>query len=321
MSANSKFMFWILPIAGILFMSYILPHLPQEFFVGTAYAAYGIEQGYSSYPEFVYNTFLPQSEQTSAQPVQKLTNTPAVTISHNKTQTYNPDYTKIAITNETSLSIDILKEMQNYTPPVKKTDAPQILIVHTHATESFSGTDNRTTDCTKNMVAIGQRLAEKLSGYGFSVLHDKTLHDYPNYNGSYVASAQTVEQTLSKYPSIEIVLDLHRDGIAMPDGTKVPVLSVQNGTRVAQMMLVVGTNTNLEHANWKENLKFAVGLYAATEQLFPGVMRPLNIRKERFNQQLSSKSLIVEIGSNGNTLQEAQNAADVLAEAIHTYIR
>ncbi len=320
MFASSKFVFRVLPIVGILFMSYILPRCPQEFFVGTAYAAYGIEQGYNSYPEFVYNTFMPKSEKTSVQPVQK-TETPALTVSHSNTPVYTPDYAAIAVTNETSISIDIPNEMQNYTPPAKKTTAPQILIVHTHATESFSGTDNRTTDCTKNMVSVGQHLAEKLTDYGFSVLHDKTLHDHPNYNGSYVASAQTIEQYLKKYPSIEIVLDLHRDGIAMPDGTKVPVLSVQKGVKVAQMMLVVGTNTNLEHTDWKENLKFAAGLYAAVEQNFPGVMRPLNIRKERFNQQLSPRSVIVEIGSNGNTLQEAKNAAEVLAEAIYTYIR
>lgn len=307
---------------GVICIGYILPFCPAGFSLGTAYAAYAVQQGHTSYPEFVYHTF------TNSEPSKPET----VTVSAGTHQRKEPDTIKapstvpldisaVDLKNETGLTLSLSEEMENYSPPNKNAENPQILILHTHATESFAGTDNRTTDCTQNMVAVGEFLAQKLNEYGFYVLHDKTLHDYPNYNGSYVASSKTAEWYLKEYPSLEIVLDLHRDGISLTDGTKIPVHATHQGSRIAQMMLVVGSDTNLEHPAWKENLKFATGLHATVEALCPGAMRPLNIRKERFNQQLSPNAVIVEMGSNGNTLEEVLGSARLLAEALFTYIK
>ena len=303
---------------GIAFLSYLLPFCPPELCLGTTYAAYALEQGHSSYPAFVYHTLKTASVQKKETtdplpqkaPVFTTTNTPEVT---------DLNISDVSFRNETEYPLDFITEA--YAPPAKKTEKPQILIVHTHATESYAGTDNRSTDTELNMVSIGNVLAEALTKHGFAVIHDKTLHDYPNYNGSYANASKTISSYLKNYPSIEIVLDLHRDGITLQDGTKIPLSVTANNQTFAKMMLVVGTDTNLEHPEWRGNANFATGIHAAAEAICPGIMRPVCIRKERFNQQLSPCSVIIEIGTNGNTREEAERSALILANAFSVYIK
>ena len=201
---------------------------------------------------------------------------------------------------------------------------PQILIIHTHTTESYNNVYNssdRDLDESKNVVAVGDTMAEIFEKNGIPVYHDKTVHDYPSYNGAYQRAAITIRNDLEAYPSIKVVLDIHRDGITKEDGTKVKLLTSIDGKDTAQAMLVVGTNTNLTHENWQENFKFAVKIQAKAIEMYPTLMRQINLRKERFNEQMTTGSLIIEIGTNGNTLPEALESGKDVAEVISAVLK
>ena len=152
---------------------------------------------------------------------------------------------------------------------------------------------------------------------GIGVIHDKTLCDYPKYNSSYVKSLEVIENNLLKYPNIEFVFDIHRDAIASQDGTPTKLVCTVNGKSTAQAMIVCGTDAmGLENPNWQENLILALKIQKNLEAVCPGLMRPINLRKERFNMHKTKGSLLFEVGTHGNTLEEALNGAKLLAEGI-----
>ena len=197
---------------------------------------------------------------------------------------------------------------------------PEILIIHTHATEAYTQTDQdmyaesdpyRTTDDGHNVLRIGDEMAAAFAQAGLNVLHDRTLHDYPNYNGAYARSKQTVEEYLAAYPSISIVLDVHRDAMVGEDETIYKPVADQNALAdCAQVMLVVGTDqSGVDHPGWQNNLSLAMALERAMNEQAPTLARPINLRTSAFNQQLSPGSLLIEVGSHGNTLQESITAA------------
>lgn len=200
-----------------------------------------------------------------------------------------------------------------------KGEEPTVLIVHTHASESYTNTEGysesseyRTLDEAYNMVSIGAYLAQLLEAEGIHVVHDRTLHDYPSYNGSYEQSRNSVKSYLEMYPSITLVLDLHRD--AMVDGMGNQIgYTVDTGQQpAAKLMLVVGAWND----NWQENMALAGKLHSQLEKLCPEICRPICLRSSRFNQDLSAGSLLIEVGAAGNTRQEALRSAEILAEAI-----
>lgn len=203
---------------------------------------------------------------------------------------------------------------------------PTVLIIHTHASESYTKqagqnyaetTEFRTLNTAYNMVALGDKLAALLEQAGIRVIHDRTLHDYPSYNSAYTNSRQAAQSFLSRYPSIQVVLDLHRDAALNSDGSQyAPTLTV-NGETVAQLMLVVGSDASgMLHPRWKENLAAAVKLQALLERQAPGITRPTILRAQRYNHDLSDGAMIVEIGTAGNSLQQAMAAVPYLAEAL-----
>ena len=196
-------------------------------------------------------------------------------------------------------------------------DEPTVLIIHTHATESYEGTEGyHSREPSENMVGIGAQIARVLEEGGIRVLHDTTLHDDPHYNTAYSAARATVQRYLAQYPSIRMVLDIHRDASADDDSQMVTSATV-GGQKCAQLMMVVGTDAGGNtHPNWQENLALALKLTAVLEQENPGICRPINLRSERFNMDLTAGSLLVEVGAAGNTRQEALIAADALAQAI-----
>jgi len=203
--------------------------------------------------------------------------------------------------------------------------APQVLIVHTHTTESYTPSPSynytptetdRTLDSRFNMVAVGEVIYEKLTQKGINVIHDKTVHDYPSYNASYQSAEATIRKNLNANSGIKVVLDVHRDGITREDGTKVKVAGEINGEKVAQCMFVIGSNALLTHDNWQENLKLACKIQKKANEMYPGLMRPIILREERFNQQISKGCVIIEVGSNGNTLEEAVLGGKYIAEVI-----
>ena len=205
-------------------------------------------------------------------------------------------------------------------------DEPTVLIYHTHAMESYTpqtGEDYteevpfRTADLDYNMVSIGTRLAELLENAGISVLHDTTLHDAASYNGSYASSRETVEKYLAQYPSIRLVLDIHRDAAEDGSGHQVATTAETAQGDTARLMLVLGSEAGgLYNPNWQENYALAVKLQAVLEQESPGLCRELHLTDQRYNQDLSPGALLIEVGAAGNSHDEALRAMTPLAEAI-----
>lgn len=199
---------------------------------------------------------------------------------------------------------------------------PEVLIVHTHTTECYvgdemSGESERTTNETYNMCALGEIVSETLESYGIQTVHDKTIHDYPSYQGSYTRALETINKNMKQYPSIKIILDIHRDAYIYSDGSKLKVTAEIDGKNAAQVMLVLGTDSmGLNHPNWRSNLTLAAKIQNAAEIMYPGLMRSVNLRRERFNMHITTGSLLLEIGSNGNTLSEAKLSAEYIANAI-----
>ena len=198
-------------------------------------------------------------------------------------------------------------------------EEPTVLILHTHTTESYTktGQDYRETASWRtlaedyNMLSVGQLVVQVLAEYGIPAIQDRSLHDYPSYNGSYTDARKSIREYLEDYPSIALVLDLHRDASEGSGGQLRTAASVE-GQTAAQLMLVLGTN----HEDYEENLSLALKLHAQLESQCPGITRPLQLRAARFNQDLSPGALLVEVGAAGNTHAEALLAARELAKAV-----
>lgn len=248
----------------------------------------------------------------------------------NAGQNANSDSNSVKIGNQTSYGVDVAELLAEPLNLDMTADGPKVLIVHTHATEAYSpegarrynsGDSERSTDTNKNVVAVGDETARILSERGIETLHDTALHDHPSFNGAYADALNSIEQYLSEYPSIQIVLDLHRDSIVYGDGTKAKLITKIDGRNAAQLMFVVGTNEKgLTHPEWRENLKFAVKLQDAIDKKYPNLMRHIDLRKERFNGHATRGSLIIEMGSSGNSLSEAMYAMQCASEVIADFL-
>ncbi len=204
---------------------------------------------------------------------------------------------------------------------------PQVLIYHTHATETYmpydagyfnDGDTRREADNPHNVRAVGDALAAALTAAGVTVLHDTTLHDSPSYRGAYDRSAATMEQALREHPSIKVTLDIHRDGLMVNSTDKLKPTVTINGQKAAQLMVVCGVLTTdaLPHPNWRQNLCFAARLQKTLDDSYEGLARPLSLVSARYNQYLSPGSLLIEMGSEGNTTAEAAYTAQLLAETL-----
>ena len=210
-------------------------------------------------------------------------------------------------------------------------DEPQVLIVHTHSSESYTPDEthyyvpddnDRTLDTRYNVSAVGDRIEEVLERAGISVIHDRSINDYPSYSGSYTRMLDAIELYLAEYPSIQVVLDVHRDAIYTDDGSRRAVSTVVGDRSAAQLMLVVGTDEGgLAHESWEQNLSFAMAIQKTADWYYPGLMRPINLRSSRFNQHVSSGALIVEVGSSGNTLGEALYSGALFANILVDTLR
>lgn len=216
-------------------------------------------------------------------------------------------------------------------PPSFLKEDFSVLIVHTHTTESYTPSEkynytqtdtDRTRDKNYNMVAVGKEIEEILTSKGIKVYHDTTINDYPSYSGSYNKSAKAIENHIKTDKNIKIVLDVHRDAIVGKDGEKIKYTTTINGESTAKIMFVVGSNlSGLTHDNWAENMSFAVQLQRHTLSLYPDLCRPINFRSQRFNQQLAPGGIIVEVGTNANTLDEAILGARCFSISLADFIQ
>lgn len=235
------------------------------------------------------------------------------------------DFSGELYTRRTELEPDISALLGEELCQTLPAEGPQILIYHTHGSEAYTPSEGweytptdeyRTTESARNMIRVGEELKAVLEARGFRVLHDTTLCDYPSYNGSYSRSELVVQRYLQEYPSLAVVLDVHRDAIG--EGKEaVPTLTERDGERMAQVMLLTGTGEiGLEHPRWRENFKLALRLQGAMNAAHPGLARPIELVPERYNQQYTTGSLLLEVGSTGNTLPEALSAVREFGESL-----
>ncbi len=236
---------------------------------------------------------------------------------------------EITIKNSTNYTIDIEKQLSKSLPfEITDTSQPQVLIVHTHASEAFLQEDvgyyyedytSRSLDDNLNIISVGEVLTNSLNDRGIGTLQSLVHHDSPTYNGSYDRSEKTINEYLEKYPSIKVVIDLHRDAIGYggEDGKYKPTFVV-DGKKAAQIMVMTGYDPTgaYGYENWEDNLGFALKIQETAEKLYPGMTRPLYFGDFAYNMYINSGSLLVEVGTDANTLEEAQYTGELLGDVL-----
>lgn len=224
--------------------------------------------------------------------------------------------------------LKILKQAPNLSLESGK---PQVLIYHTHSSESYemedrgyyeNGSSARTTDERYNMIRVGDEITAQLEAAGIGVIHDRALYDYPSYSGAYYRSADTVREYLKKYPSIQITLDIHRDAIEQKGGVRVKPTAVIAGKKAAQLMIIAGVDDGtMDFPDWRENMKFASALQQQMENSFPGLTRAAMVCHRRYNMYLTKNSLLIEVGGHANTLSEAVYSGEMIGKSLVEVIK
>lgn len=216
---------------------------------------------------------------------------------------------------------EILPELRS----VSGSDEPQVLIYHTHTSESFLPYGDsydadypiRSSDCSKNMTAVGDAICEGLAARGISSVHDCTVYDYPMFTGAYYRSAERMLELLEEYPSIKIAIDIHRDGILNSDGSVTAPIAEVGGKTAAQFMIITGCDSpETDFPNYMQNFKLACLLQNCAEYAYPGLARPILFDYRNYNQSLFEGDLLIEVGSQGNSLNEALYTGELLGEVI-----
>ncbi len=236
---------------------------------------------------------------------------------------------EVKLSNSTNLKIDT-SMLMNESPSFLKEDFA-VLIIHTHTTESYTPSElypfthsdtYRTQDKNYNMIRIGDKIEEVLTENGIKVYHCEKTNDYPSYNQSYNQSLLEAEKIIKEHSEIKVVLDVHRDAIETTDGEEIKYVSNIDSSQAASLMLVVGSNlSGLTHDNWQDNMSFALNLQNHLNSIYPNLMRPLNFRKQRFNQHLAPGAIILEVGTNRNTLEEALLGAECFAKGLVSFVK
>lgn len=240
----------------------------------------------------------------------------------------NTKYNNVSVNNITGLAIDLKTELSK-APQIKfeSTSKPQVLIVHTHTTESYmmesrnyytKNDATRSTDDTKNITAVGKELKDGLQARGIGVIHATEKHDYPEYTNSYSRAAETINKYLKENPTIKVVIDLHRDAMMDSNKNKTALTAEINGKEAAQVMLVSGcqNGTVTGFPNWRENFRLAIRLQQTMEVKYKGLARPILFTSRKYNQHLTNGSLLIECGTDANTLEQAKYSATLLADCL-----
>lgn len=234
----------------------------------------------------------------------------------------------VKIKNTNSTQIDVSELLRKKADLSVTKNQPSVLIYHTHTTESYQTLDrdfyavgslSRSGDESENMIRVGEAICSELEKAGFVAVHDKTVHD-ARYSGAYERSKKTVSENLKKYPTIQVTLDIHRDAIQETNGTKIKPTATVNGKKAAQVMIISGcqeSGNGIENfPDWRYNLIFAAHLQEKTETLFPGLTRPIFFCPRRYNMNMTRCSLLIEVGSDANTLEEAYFSGKCIGKAL-----
>ena len=238
---------------------------------------------------------------------------------NNKKDTYNKIYNGVKIKNESKYKLT----EEDLKPDIDFKNKEDIVIYHTHTCESYTKTEKytykssgnfRTTDLNYSVARVGEELKKYLDKYDFNVIHNKTYHDYPKYNGSYTRSLETIEKIL-KTSKASLVIDLHRDALGS-NSKYAPSVKI-NGEEAAQIMFVIGTDGGgLKHDEWKKNLKLAIKIQEKANEMYPGLFKPIIVRNSRYNQHVSEGACIIEVGATGNTLEQCLVSMKYLSSVI-----
>lgn len=228
----------------------------------------------------------------------------------------------------TESGVDLEEELQEDPDiEIKRDGTPMVLLYSTHTSESYilddvewyyTDDDFRSTDPDENVVAVAAEAARIIEEAGFGVIHDTTIHDYPAYTGSYSRSMETIQKNLEEYPTVQITVDVHRDAFGEENNTKVKPLAEVNGKDAAQIMILTGCDLSEDpiFPDWQENLHLALRLQQKGETLFPGLFRPLYFCQRNYNMHATHGSLLVEVGTEVNTMDEALYSGRLLGETI-----
>mgnify|MGYP003288898485 CR=1 FL=1 len=233
------------------------------------------------------------------------------------------------INNYTELSESEILSVCSNKPDIKvevsPLNEPQVLIMHTHTTEAYEPTGDgyydadytgRSLSAVNSVVGVGAVIASELAEKGITVIHDGMFFDEPIYSNSYSRSHDRVKEILEEYPSIKVVLDIHRDGIEY-DGVRVAPVTKIKGKEAAQMMIICGCDDGTGILpRYEENLKLAAYLQSSIEEKYPTLTRPMLFDYRYYNQDLTTGSLLIEIGTNGNTAEQAKYTAELIGEEI-----
>lgn len=210
---------------------------------------------------------------------------------------------------------------------IKKNAGYQVLLVHTHTTEGYADKDKdwysksynpRTTDKSESVVAVADEIEKQLNAAGIKTLHVTTYHDYPEYTGAYNRARETIKSYLKKYPSIEMVIDVHRDSMTQEDGTKLKPTTTIDGKKAAQVMIISGCDNDgkLNFSGWRDNLIIATQLQKQMAEDYKGLARPLYFAPFRYNMDLTPNSLLIEFGTDVNTLEEAKYSGKLVGKSL-----
>ncbi len=239
--------------------------------------------------------------------------------------------TEVFIQNLTDFDIDMAALLKNDIPVHLSPKGVQVLIVHTHGSESYTPSEayqfeytenDRTLDTRYNVVRIGDELEEILENNGIETLHIRDIFDSPSYSGSYTRSLEAITQAFKENPSIKVVIDVHRDAMIAKDGTKYKVTADIDGKTAAQLMFVTGTSGGgLVHDNWQKNLTFHGKIQQEMNSRYPGIMRPVVVRDSRFNQHVCPGSMLLEVGTSGNTLDEALYSIQLFGKVLSNMLK
>ena len=271
------------------------------------------------------NTKSSEKEEKSDEDIEEAkTDVKTEVVKTNVPEKYTTEYNGVKIRNETD-NIKLTKEMLK---PDIDLNTKNIIIYHTHTCESYTKTKKytykssgnfRTTDINYSVARVGTELTKYLKHYGYNVIHDTTLYDYPSYSESYDRSLKGVAKLLEKNKNTDILFDIHRDAIG--DSKYAPTVKIGE-EEAAQMMFVIGSNGGgSQHDNWNKNLKFAIKIQEKANEMYPGLFKPIILRDSRYNQQLADGASIIEVGATGNTLEQCLNSMKYLSKVLNEVLK
>ncbi|MCH5188961.1 MAG: stage II sporulation protein P [Oscillospiraceae bacterium] len=232
-------------------------------------------------------------------------------------------------TKNTDINIEAYLKKDIFANINKDKTQPVVLVYHTHSTESYQITENEfysnslvADSETLGIIRVGDALCSTIESYGYKVIHDKTVYD-SSYNGAFDRSREKISDILRANPSIQIVIDLHRDGISRKDGSKVKTVTEIDGKKVAQIQITTGCEDGAvtKFPNWEKNLTFALHLQKSLSDSYPHIARPLLFCARKYNMDLTPCAVNIDIGTESNTVREAVYSAEILGKSIVEIIK